>query len=174
MHAPVQSQLLNIPKQRTRARHTRQTEPRTCPRHYAQQACSNNATPTYRHGPRCPALSANPFSKVADARCRLPLPTLPTHQRRLTLGTCCGCWHGNTHETMHLSVFENHGQTTHLSRHRFCLPPLFRGLHPALLLQACWALPATGAASWNESARAHTAVSWSRQARLRMASAGLA
>ena len=126
MHAPVQSQLLNIPKQRTRARHTRQTEPRTCPRHYAQQTCSNNATPTCRHGPRCPALSANPFSKVADARCRLPLPTLPTHQRRLTLGTCCGCWHGkHKHETIHLSLFETTG-TPHTSVDKV----LFSFTHP--------------------------------------------
>ena len=87
---------------------------------YTQQACSNNATPKYRHGPQCPALRANPFSKVADPICRLPLPTLLKNQRLLTLGTCCGCWHEkHKQETIHLSLFENHGHTTHLSRQGF-------------------------------------------------------
>ena len=120
LHAPVQSQLLNTPEQRTCAHQTRQTAPRMFPRLAHSKHVATTQLQNIGMGPQCPALRANPCSKVADPFCRRPLPTLLNNQRLLTLGTCCGCWHEkHKHETIHLSLFENHRLTTHLRQQGF-------------------------------------------------------
>ena len=98
--------------------------------HYPPEASNSFCSAqTSAQGPLYPTLRANPFPKVTDLICRLPLPTLFYRQRLFTLETCCGYGYGPARDLHPLpGIFKDRRELTRRRRNR----DAFQGTGPSL------------------------------------------